>query len=69
MSQFDFAAENGVEAYKTLTDEAIDHGYDGWMEDFGEYTPLDAVTTDALRLEVQLQEGWSAGIHEWKVKK
>jgi len=27
------------------------------------------VTTDALRIEVQLQEGWSAGIHEWRVKK
>ena len=48
VSQFDFAAENGVQAYKTLTDEAIDHGYDGWMEDFGEYTPLDAVTTDEV---------------------
>jgi alpha-glucosidase len=45
VSQFDFAAENGVAAYKALTDEAIEHGYDGWMEDFGEYTPLDAVTT------------------------
>ena len=25
-----------------LLDEAVGHGYDGWMEDFGEYTPLDA---------------------------
>ena len=46
VSQFDFAAENGVSAYKALTDEAIDHGYDGWREDFGEYTPLDAVSED-----------------------
>jgi len=46
VSQFDFASENGVEAYKILTDEAIEHGYDGWMEDFGEYTPLDAVSAD-----------------------
>ena len=46
VSQFDFAAENGVEAYKILTDEALEHGYDGWMEDFGEYTPLDAVSAD-----------------------
>jgi alpha-glucosidase (family GH31 glycosyl hydrolase) len=46
VSQFDFAAENGVSAYKALTDEAISHGYDGWMEDFGEYTPLDAVSAD-----------------------
>ncbi len=46
VSQFDFAAENGVSAYKVLTDEAIEHGFDGWMEDFGEYTPLDAVSED-----------------------
>jgi alpha-glucosidase (family GH31 glycosyl hydrolase) len=46
VSQFDFAAENGVSAYKALTDEAIEHGYDGWMEDFGEYTPLDSVSED-----------------------
>ncbi|MFW2387477.1 MAG: TIM-barrel domain-containing protein, partial [Polyangiales bacterium] len=44
VSQFDFEAENGVDAYKVLTDEAIEHGFDGWMEDFGEYTPLDAVS-------------------------
>ncbi len=44
VSQFDFESENGVAAYKALTDEAIEHGYDGWMEDFGEYTPLDAVS-------------------------
>lgn len=26
------------------------------------------VTTSALRIEVQLQDGWSGGIHEWKVE-
>ncbi len=46
VSQFDFQAENGVAAYKVLTDEAIEHGFDGWMEDFGEYTWLDAVSAD-----------------------
>ncbi|MGD8317972.1 MAG: glycoside hydrolase family 31 protein [Myxococcales bacterium] len=46
VSQFDFASQNGVSAYKSLTDEAISHGYDGWMEDFGEYTPLDAVSAN-----------------------
>ncbi|RIK75760.1 MAG: six-hairpin glycosidase [Planctomycetota bacterium] len=29
---------------------------------------FEAVTTDALRLEVRLQEGWSAGVHEWRVQ-
>jgi len=31
-------------------------------------TTFDAIETDGLRLEVQLRETWSAGIHEWKVK-
>ena len=26
-----------------MAGEAIEDGYDGWMEDFGEYTPLDSV--------------------------
>jgi hypothetical protein len=31
-------------------------------------TTFDAVETDALRLEVQLPEKFSAGIHEWRVE-
>ncbi len=46
VSQFDFGSPNGIAAYKVLTDEALAHGYEGWMEDFGEYTPLDAVASD-----------------------
>jgi len=48
VGQFDFQAENGVSAYKALTDEAISHGYDGWMEDFGEYTPLDSISAEGV---------------------
>ena len=46
VSQFDFTAPQAAANYKTLTDEAIGHGYEGWMEDFGEYTPLDAIAAD-----------------------
>lgn len=46
VSQYDFSTPAGISAYKTLTDEAIEHGYEGWMEDFGEYTPLDGVAAD-----------------------
>lgn len=46
VSQFDFTAPQGIAAYQQLTDEALSHGYEGWMEDFGEYTPLDAVAFD-----------------------
>jgi len=48
VSQFDFSAPHGVAAYRALTDEALEHGYEGWMEDFGEYTPLDAVSADGI---------------------
>jgi alpha-glucosidase len=42
VSQFDFATAAGRERYAALLAEAEGHGYDGWMEDFGEYTPLDS---------------------------
>ena len=36
---------------------------DGWCE--VHFAP---VKTTALRLSVQLQEGWAAGVHEWKLE-
>ena len=46
VSQFDFAAPDGQPMYARLLEEAVRHGYDGWMEDFGEYTPLDSRSSD-----------------------
>jgi alpha-glucosidase (family GH31 glycosyl hydrolase) len=46
VSQFDFTAQQGRELYGRLLGEAIADGHDGWMEDFGEYTPLDARAAD-----------------------
>jgi alpha-glucosidase (family GH31 glycosyl hydrolase) len=46
VSQFDFTAPQGRELYGRLLGEAIADGHDGWMEDFGEYTPLDARAAD-----------------------
>ena len=46
VSQFDFAAAAGRQLYGRLLGEALAHGHDGWMEDFGEYTPLDGVAAD-----------------------
>ncbi len=48
VSKFDFTSENGVSAYQALTDEALEHGYDGWMEDYGEFTALDAVSAEGI---------------------
>ncbi len=39
----------------------------GIVEDKWNQTNFQPVTTTALRLSVQLQKGWAAGLHEWKV--
>jgi sulfoquinovosidase len=46
VSQFDFTAPAGRSMYARLLREAMADGHDGWMEDFGEYTPLDARAAD-----------------------
>ena len=48
VGQFDFFSAAGSAAYAARLDEAIDDGYDGWMEDFGEYTPLDSVSAGQI---------------------
>jgi alpha-glucosidase (family GH31 glycosyl hydrolase) len=42
VAQFDFTSPAGRSLYGDLLGEALADGHDGWMEDFGEYTPLDA---------------------------
>jgi len=42
VSQFDFTQPGGREVFGSVLAEAIADGHDGWMEDFGEYTPLDS---------------------------
>lgn len=46
VGQFDFSAPDTEAFWHSLLQEAVDHGYDGWMEDFGEYTPDDARSFD-----------------------
>ncbi len=41
VGQVDFTHPDAADYFGDLLDEAVGHGYDGWMEDFGEYTPLD----------------------------
>jgi alpha-glucosidase (family GH31 glycosyl hydrolase) len=48
VGQFDFTSRTGRNLYATLLGEALEDGHDGWMEDFGEYTPLDAYSSDGL---------------------
>ncbi len=43
VGQIDFTAPGAIGFYRRLTNQALADGHDGWMEDFGEYTPDDAV--------------------------
>ena len=42
----DFTNPAAVSWWQGLISEALEDGYDGWMEDFGEYVPPDAVMAD-----------------------
>ncbi|HEX6387901.1 MAG TPA: TIM-barrel domain-containing protein, partial [Solirubrobacteraceae bacterium] len=46
VGQFDFSRPEATAFFGELLREATDDGYDGWMEDFGEYTPQDSVSAD-----------------------
>ena len=46
VAQFDFSNPLGRGLYGRLLAQARADGHDGWMEDFGEYTPLDARFAD-----------------------
>jgi alpha-glucosidase len=45
-TQYDFTAAAAAGCFAAVAERIAAAGYDGWMEDFGEYTPLDAVTSD-----------------------
>ena len=47
-AQLDFSAGPGCDVFGRLVDELIEDGHDGWMEDFGEYTPIDSTAADGL---------------------
>jgi alpha-glucosidase (family GH31 glycosyl hydrolase) len=45
-ANWDFTAPGVEELYGRMLAEAIEDGHDGWMEDFGEYTPRDSRSAD-----------------------
>jgi sulfoquinovosidase len=45
-TQYDFGSGSARECWGRVAERIVAAGYDGWMEDFGEYTPLDAVASD-----------------------
>ncbi len=48
VGQYDFFEPAGRELYGEALGEAVGDGYDGWMEDFGEYTPLDSISDETI---------------------
>jgi alpha-glucosidase len=49
-AQLDFPRSAALRSWRGVAAQIVDAGYDGWMEDFGEYTPLDAVGPDGVAL-------------------
>ncbi len=45
----DLTNPDAVKWYQSLLKRTLDSGYDGWMHDFGEYTPRDAVFFNGKR--------------------
>ena len=45
-AQFDFTHPAAADHLEVVAERMIAAGHDGWMEDFGEFTPLDAVGAD-----------------------
>jgi len=45
-------------------DKPSDYGCQGDRYNVTRFVP---VTTDGLRIEIQLQPEWAAGVHEWRV--
>jgi alpha-D-xyloside xylohydrolase len=45
-TQYDFSSPRATARWAEVAERIVAAGYDGWMEDFGEYTPLDVVTAD-----------------------
>lgn len=48
VSQVDFTAAGAQEFWNGLMSQLVEDGHDGWMEDFGEYTPLDAQSANGM---------------------
>ncbi len=48
VAQFDFSTAAGRRLFGGLLGEAVQDGFDGWMEDFGEYTPLDSRSANGM---------------------
>jgi alpha-glucosidase (family GH31 glycosyl hydrolase) len=46
VAEFDFTSPAGIGVYSSVLKRILAAGHDGWMEDFGEYTPTDTQPRD-----------------------
>ena len=46
VAEFDFTSPAGIASYSSVLKKMLAAGHDGWMEDFGEYTPADTAPRD-----------------------
>ena len=62
VSQIDFTGAAGRGLFDAVLDSTQRDGYDGWMEDFGEYTPDAALASDGSTGSA-LHNGYVVGYH------
>lgn len=48
VGMLDFTDPDAARVYRSILDRAYDAGYDGWMEDYGEYAPPDSVADNGM---------------------
>ena len=48
VSMIDFSASGAQEFWDGIAAQLVEDGHDGWMEDFGEYVPLDSVAANGM---------------------
>ena len=48
VGMLDFTDPDAAGVYRSILDRAYDAGYDGWMEDYGEYAPPDSIADNGM---------------------
>jgi alpha-D-xyloside xylohydrolase len=62
-TELDFNEPAAVDAFAAVAGELVAAGYDGWMEDFGEYTPLDARDADGAAFGTGGHNAYATAYH------
>jgi alpha-glucosidase (family GH31 glycosyl hydrolase) len=62
-TELDFFVPAAVDRFADVAGELVASGYDGWMEDFGEYTPLDARDAEGAPLGTAGHNRYATAYH------